>query len=238
MAFNTTGFTTGLFGLLKTTFFWVILIVVFVFVAVTFLWIRKNKKIKVKGIEVLDIGRDKCNFSIGRANNGGWFKHHTTFFGLWDYGAEEVFKLRDGRQVQGVSAKDFHELNGTMCLVYARSPEDPRILVPLSRIKTVNGELLTKIANVDLRSTAVDIIKKAEKETSDKMDKVLQYVFWGAIIIFSFIAIILVVNFGKSSVSDAGAIIKSADSISQDKLALYCEGLKTKGEVVASSTAP
>ena len=235
---NTSGFTGGMFALLNTAFFWLILAVVFVVVVFSLLLIRKKRKLTNPVFEVTSLGRGKVGIKTGKKMRGGWFKHNSTFFGLWDYGQEEIFKLKDNRIVLNVSSEDFHEINGRMGLLVQRSPEDPKILVPLSRVKLENGELLTKIAPADYRGTVVDIIKKAEKETSDKLDKVMQYVFWGGIIIFSFIAIILITQMVKNGQTEAKDLILEAGRMGEAQLKIICQGVQHTGETVVSSTAP
>jgi len=160
------------------------------------------------------------------------------FFGLWDYGSEEVFRLKDGRTVLNISSEDFQEINGKMGVMVQRSPEDPRILVPITRVKIENGELLTKIAPADYRGTVIDIIRKAEKETQDKMDKIMQYAFWGGIIIFSFVAIILITQMVKNGQTEAKDLILEAGRMGEAQLKVICQGVQHTGEVVGSSTAP
>jgi hypothetical protein len=238
LGMDTSGFTGGMFALLGSLFFWLIMALIFVLVAFGFLLIRKKKKLSVSIIEITPLGRGKVGLKSGRKLKGGWFKHKTAFFGLWDYGYEEVFKTKDNRQVLSISSEDYHEINGKMGLICMRSPEDPRILVPVNKMEMKNGELLNEIAPADYRSVVVDIIKKAEKETSDRTDKIMQWVFWGGIIIFSFIAIAMIVNMVKSGQTEAKDLILEAGNLRQDQLKTICQGLAHAGESVATSTAP
>ena len=236
--FDTSAFTGGMFAILSSLLFWLVMAIVFVIVAFMFLIVRKNKKLTIPIIEATPLGRGKLGVKFGKKLKGGWFKHKTTFFGLWDYGYEEVFKTKDKRQVLSISSEDYHEINGKMGLVCMRSPEDPRILVPISKAEVENGKLLFEIAPADYRSVVVDIIKKAEKETQDKVDKIMQWVFWGGIIMFSFIAIILIVQMVKNGQAEAKDLILQAGQMREDQLKIMCQGIKTVGEVVASNTAP
>lgn len=238
MVFDTTNFTGGLFNLLSSFMFWGVIALVFVVVFFGLLVIRKKRKLINPVIEVTSLGRGKVGIKVGKSMRGGWFKHNSAIFGLWDYGQEEIFKVKDGRQVLSVSSEDFQEINGKMGLMVMRSPEDPRILVPISRVKVENGELLTNIAPADYRSTVVDIIRKAEKETSDKLDKIMQFVFWGGIIIFSFIAIILITQMVKNGQTEAKDLILEAGRINTENLKSLCQGLQHSGEVIYSGTAP
>ena len=235
---DTSAFTGGMFSLLSSLLFWLVMAILLVVVLFGFLMIRKNRKLINPVFEITSLGRGKIGIRTGKKMRGGWFKHNSTFFGLWDYGQEEVYRLKDGRTVLNISSEDFHEINGKMGIIAMRSPEDPRILVPINRAKVENGELLTKIAPADYRGVVVDIIKKAEKETQDKLDKIMQYTFWGGIIIFSFIAIILITQMVKNGQTEAKDLILQAGQINAEQLKTICQGVQHIGEAVASSTAP
>ena len=97
-------------------------------------------------IEVTDLGRSTAGVKFGKKCKAGYFKHRTTFFGLYDYGYEEVCKTKDGREILNVSSEDFHEINGKMGLIVQRSPEDPRVLVPINKCKLDNGQNLNNYA--------------------------------------------------------------------------------------------
>lgn len=238
MVLDTTGFTGAMFGLLSTGLFWVGLVLLFAFVVFGFLLIRKNRKLTNPVYEITSLGRGKVGIRSGRKFKGGWFKHNSTFFGLWDYGHEEVFRLKDGRIVLNISSEDFHEINGKMGVLVMRSPEDPRICVPVSRVKCENGELLTKIAPADYRGTVVDIIRKAEAETRDKLDKIMQYAFWAGIILFSFISIILITQMVKNGQTEAKDLILEAGRMGADNLKTICQGVQHVGEAVQTTGAP
>ena len=240
MAFgmDTSGFTSGMFSMLSSFLFWFVLAILFVVVVMGFLLIRRNRKLTNPVFEITSLGRGKIGIKTGKKMKGGWFKHHSTFFGLWDYGSEEVFKLKDNRVVLNISSEDFHEINGKMGVLIQRSPEDPRIIVPINKARLENGELLTKIAPADYRGTVVDIIKKAEKETSDKLDKIMQYAFWGGIILFSFISIILITQMVKNGQTEAKDLILEAGKMKSDQLKIICQGVQSVGDTIASTTAP
>ncbi len=238
MGLDTSTFTGGMFTLLSSLLFWGILALVLIVAVFGVLIIKKNRKLTTPIVEITSLGRGKVGVRAGKKMVGGWFKHNSTFFGLWDYGQEEVFKLKDGRILLNISSEDFHEINGKMGILAMRSPEDPRILVPLCKASVENGELLTKIAPADYRGTVVDIIKKAEKETSDKIDKIMQFVFWGGILLFSFISIILITQMVKNGQTEAKDLILEAGRMSSEQLKTICQGYQHIGEAVGSSTAP
>lgn len=234
---NTSGMTGFMFNMLGSLFFWLILIIILVVISFGALIIRRSRKLTIPYIEVTDLGRKKAGVKFGRNQKAGYFKHNVTFFGLYDYGYEEICKTKDGRTILNVSSEDFHEINGKMGLIVQRSPEDPRILVPLTKVQVENGALLNTIAPADYRGVVVDIIKKAEKETQDKVDKIMQWVMWGGIIIFGFISIILITQMVKNGQTEAKDLILEAGRMSTEQLKNICSGLQHAGEAVAS-TAP
>lgn len=234
---DTSGYTGMIFNLLSSVLFWVILAVIFVGIAFATLIIRRKRKLVLPYIEITDLGRSKGGFKFGKKQKAGYFKEKTFFLNLIDYGNEEICKTRDGRIILNVSSEDYHEINGEMGLIVQRSPEDPRILVPLTKVELQNGKLLNTIAPAEYRGVALDIIKKAEKETADSKDKILQYVFWGGIIIFSFIAILLITQMVQKGQANASQLILEAGRMNAENLKTICQGIAHVGDVV-SSTAP
>ena len=236
MVMDTSGLTSGMFGLLNSLFFWLAVALLLVGVTFGILIIRKSRKLSNPIIEITSLGRGKVGIKSGRKLKGGWFKHNSTFFGLFDYGHEEVFKLKDGREILNLSSEDFQEINGQMGIMVMRSPEDPKILVPINKVRCENDELLTKIAPAEYRGVVVDIIKKAEKETSDKLDKIMQYAFWGGMILFSFISIILITQMVKNGQTEAKDLMLQAGQINAEQIKIICQGVQHIGETVASSS--
>lgn len=231
---GTVNFTNGLFSLLGTLVFWIILGVCFLGGALTILIIRRKRKLNIPYIELLDIGRGKVSVKAGKKQKAGWFKHHSTLFGLWDYGYEEICKTKDKRIILNVSAEDYHDINGTPGLILQRSPEDPNILVPVTNAKLINGALLNTIAPAEFRGVAVDIIRKGEKETSDRTKEIVQWVLFGGTILFALIAIILIVQMVNSGQDKASALILQAGQINSDNLKTICANYGHVGTAIAS----
>jgi hypothetical protein len=237
MALDTTNFTGVLFSLLSSALFWLVIALILVGMGFGFLFIRRAKQLSVPVIEEIPIGRGKLQIKTKKLK-GGWFKQNSTFFGLYDYGQEEVFKLKDGRRVYGVSSQDYHDINGRPGLIVTRSSQDPKILAPIQNVKLVNGEILELVAPVELRTSSVDIIKKAEKETADRSQQIVQWLMWGGIIIFSFIAIIMITQMVQKGQTEAKDLILEAGRLNQANLKTICAGFKTAGETIASGVAP
>jgi len=234
---DTSAYTGALFGWLTTGLFWVGLLLFMVICVFAFLFIRRWKILSVPIIEEVPIGRGKLQIKTKKMK-GGWFKNNLTFFGLYDYGGEDIFRLKDGRRVYGVSSMDYHDINGKPGLIVTRSSQDPRILAPIQSVLLRNGEILETVAPIELRSASVDIIKKAEKETADKTAQMVQWVMWGGIIIFSFIAIIMITQMVGKGQEEASNLIMEAGKMNTENLKTICAGFKSVGETIASGVAP
>lgn len=239
--FNTSGVTNTLFSLFSSLWFWLIAIFIFFFLTIGFLIIRRNRKLKVPVLEFTEIGNEKTSINTkpttvtgGKKLKAGWFKEYSALGGLWDYGTNEVMKTNDGRTIQDVSSTDYHEINGKQCLIVARSPYDPLILVPLSQFKIKNKELLAEIAPAEFRKIAVDIIKRAEKETTDKMAQLIQWALMGGVIVFAFVSIILIIQMVKNGQAEATGLVRDAWSVSEAQLKQICTGVSHTATTVVS----
>lgn len=219
---DTSSFTSMLFKLFSSFFFWFIALIAFVITVIGGLWFRKKRKLRFPTYVLTDLGKGKMG--IETKLKCGWFKHRVTLFGLYDYGGEEILKTSDGRQIIDASSEDFQEINGVRGIVCIRSPEDPRILIPVTKMSVKNGELINEIAPASFRETAVNIIKQTEKETSDKWEKITQWIIFGGVIIFALISIILIVQMVKNGQSEAKDLILEAGRINKENIQTICSG--------------
>jgi len=124
------GIGTGAFKMLSSFLFWGIALLILLVLIVGGLMVRKKRKLKFPAVEITDLGAGKVGL---RSTKAGWFKTKTFLFGMWDYGGEDVMKLKDGRKVQDVSSEDFHDINGTRGLLIVRKPDDPQVLLPIGK---------------------------------------------------------------------------------------------------------
>ena len=175
---------------------WIVVVFFMVFVGIGALWIRKQKKLCYTCIVLRNTGNGKVDMKTMKA---GWFKTNSSFFGLWDYGMEEELRTGGFRmpidKIQGGSTVDFHEINGKRGLICRRKDDDPKILVPLTRLEVQNDVLLASIANVDLRDAAVNIIKRAEHETRNRTAEIVQWVLMGGVILLVLVVVIMSYQF-------------------------------------------
>lgn len=228
MAFSLGGLSGGILTLLSSFLFWLVLIFLLLGGAFGALMIRKKRKLRFPVVELIPIGQRKLAFNS--KSKCGWFKQKAALMGLLDYGGEDVLKLKDGRVVQNASSDDFTDINGKRGLIVFRSPEDPAVLLPISRMgaygykkvskdgkinyRPVNAlEFVGEIAPQEIRGFAVDILKQNEKEVTDRFEKIVQWVIFGGIIIFALISIILIVQMVKNGQQEAADLILEAGRI-------------------------
>ena len=133
MAFDFAGLSGVAFQWLTSFMFWGIALFLLLITTFGSLAVRKRRKLIYPAIELTDLGAGKVGFKSYKA---GWFKTKTMFFGMFDYGGEDVLRLKDGRQVQNASSEDFHEINGKRGLLIVRKSDDPAILVPANKAGT------------------------------------------------------------------------------------------------------
>lgn len=178
------------------------------------LWIRKQKKLQYTCVVLRNTGNGKIDMKTMKA---GWFKTNSMLGGLWDYGLEEELRTGGWRKpvdkIQGGSTIDFHEINGKRGLICRRKDDDPKILVPLTRMEVENDVLLASIASVDLRDAAVNIIKRAEKETRNRTAEIVQWIIMGGVIILALVVIIMSYQFVQRAQADAWARLIEAGKI-------------------------
>jgi len=208
MALAITGMITDFF---LSPLMWFGLIFAMLLALLGGLWLRKQKKLEYKCLIFAPAGNNKISFTLTKA---GWFKENT-LFKLWDYGNEEVIKVKDGRKVYGITREDMHFFKGGRCLVVWEKGDDRKILAPISDIKMgqeSRGALL-EIAPVDLRDVSSQIIQNSDKELKSTMEKVMQYVLLGGTIVVTLICIIFVVQMVKNSQVEASKLILEAGKV-------------------------
>ena len=193
---------------------WILVMFFFIFVGIGALWVRKQKKLSYTCIVVRNTGNGKIDLKTMKA---GWFKTKSAFRGLWDYGMEEELRTGGFRKpvdkIQGGSTIDFHEINGKRGLICRRKDDDPKVLVPLTKMEIENDNLLGSVASVDLRDAAVNIIRKAEHETRNRTAEIVQWVIMGGVIILALIVIIMSYQFVSKAQADSWARLIEAGKI-------------------------
>jgi hypothetical protein len=178
---DTSGITKVIASWFGGSVFWVGLgIVVLIIVGLFYAFMNRRSKLKYTCLEVLRFGNGKIGVNYHQA---GMFHTHTYARGLIDYGNEIVYKLLDGRIIQGAKISQLHDLQGKKGWIVIRKVDDPKILVPIDKVRIKNYELLACIAPADYRDASIKIIESAIKETQSWADKYLPYLLIGALII-------------------------------------------------------
>jgi uncharacterized protein YejL (UPF0352 family) len=178
-AFDTSGITSTAMGWLQTGLFWLIFVGIILFGLILYVKIKKRRKLRYPLIEVIDLGGGKMGMYV--KNKGcGWFNIHSILFGLIENG-EEVMKSWDGRRIFCASSVDFQEINGKRGLVVKRKDDDPKILVPLTKMEISNLHLISEIAPSDFRDASTQLIDEAKNEMKNVL---MQYLVPIAIAVF------------------------------------------------------
>ncbi len=186
---------------------WVAILFLLALVSIGGLYIRKVRKLVYPTLIFTNVGNGKMGIEKTKA---GWYKSRTIFWGLWETGGERELKIKDGRKVFGGSSIDFHDIDGKRGLVLQRKEDDPKILLPLTKMQLTNREILATIASADFRDAAVQIIDQATKETRNRTSEIVQWVLFGGVIIFALIAIIMIVQMVRNGQKEAAELILKA----------------------------
>ena len=196
-------------GWVTTTAFWIIVMIVIVMFGFLFLWIRKKRRMNKLVLEFFDEGQGRFNF---RLNKGGWFKSRFTLGGLWDYGGENRFRLKDMTPVDNVSHNDYRQFNGKSCICVVRNPNDPKMVFPISRFytSTDSKRIMLEVAPADFRESASKAIEQADKEMTAKWQQYAPLIVTGVVIIIALIITLLNTQYGKYMVDKATDLITLA----------------------------
>ena len=212
----------GVFGTwFSSGLFWLVIAIILTIGVFVLLSVNKRRRLKWNVLECLSYGNGKAGINLLTA---GIFKKKTTVFGLWDYGNENCVKCADGRLILEATTDDLMDIFGEKGFIVRRKDDDPKILVPISKIRWKNEEALLEIAPADFRDASVNIVDSATKETQTWADKYLPYIMLGGMVIFFIVGFILASQFFNRTVDKAGEILIK---VSQNA-----------GSVAPSTTAP
>lgn len=189
----------------KSGMFWIVVLIV-VFGAIFFFYVYMNRRSKLKYdcLEIISFGNGKVGINKTTA---GVFKAKSMFFGLVDYGSEYVVKTADGRIIEKARTSQLHDLFGRKGFIVVRKTEDPRILVPISKIKFDNMLLLFDIAPSDYRDASTRIFKEAVEETKGTWEKLLPYIAIGLCVILTIINVVVNMQMTNNTVNKVGTML-------------------------------
>lgn len=196
-------------GVATSAIFWVGFIIALLIFIVVFLNVRKKRKFVFPLLVQYDLGNGKIGIEKKKA---GWFRTKKTFFRLFDYAGERRLETNDKplRVIQQGSTQDFHEINHERGLICYAKPDDPKVLLPVKRMRIENNELVEAIAPADFRDTSAKILAEAQKETMSSWERIAQYAALGILAIVVLVCIILVIQFANRNLSEANELLNEA----------------------------
>jgi len=177
---------------LSSGLFWMVMAILLTAGVLILLKVNKGRKLRWNALELLSYGNGKVGINKLRC---GLFKKKSSIFGLWDYGHENVIKTDDGRIVLEGTTDDLMDVMGKKGFLLRRKDDDPKILVPISKVKWENEKAIFEIAPADFRDASVNIVDTASKETQTWADKYLPYIMLGGMVIFFIVGFILASQF-------------------------------------------
>lgn len=194
---------------------WLILLLVFVIGVFVILSVKKKRKLKFEGFEITDYGFNtgiKC----------GWFGTKWYLKGLWTTGNELMF-TDQGEEILNFSEEDFIELNGKRGVPFIRDPESRRLFPAKFSLDRKNREMMGAVPPRPYIDTAVSIYEESVKETSDWKEKIIQFVSWALVVVFSLIAIIVIVQYVKKAQTEAAETLMQAGKQGAEACANICK---------------
>jgi len=199
---NITGMLAGWLG---SGIFWTLGILLIGFLVMFFyIYMSRRSKLKYICLELVPFGNGKVGVNRTKA---GLFKRKTWFFGLIDYGAESVYKVADGRIIQNAKTSQLHDIMGKKGFVVTKKHDDPKILVPINKVRIENLEILLEIAPADYREASTTIIQNSIKETQSNWEKIMPYVAIGIIVMLCIVSIIINQQMTNNTVNKVGNML-------------------------------
>jgi hypothetical protein len=192
---------------IQSGLFWVVMTLLFTVGTVAILWWKKQTQLKYNCFEIIEFGNGKIGINKLKA---GVFKKTSKFFGLWEQGNESFFKTNDGRRILDARTEDLFDIMGKKGFICYRKADDPKILVPISRVNFKGKDMVMEIAPADYRDASSSIIEEAVKETNNFIEKYLPYIMLAGIVIFFVISMILASQFFNRTVDKASELLLQA----------------------------
>lgn len=230
----------------KNPLIWILAIILTIAFGIGGLWLRQRKKLVYPCAEIVDLGGSddnsisKTSINFLGAKSAGWYGKKLRFFKLWDEG-EKVMRTKDGEIIEEFSEMDFQEVNGQRGIIFYRDP-NRRLLFPISKMKVSNKQVILDIAPATFTDTAVEIINAATEETKDQWQQIYQIAMWAAVILFSFLAILMVTRMISDAQDKADKTVLEAGKTCMENAKVVCESIVHEwaqvSKTVPGSTAP
>lgn len=207
---------------------WLVLLLFFSIGIYIILIVRKKRRMNYPAIEIVDLGDGKTNFNNLKC---GWIGEKIYLNGLW-WSGREVMRTNSMEIINQFSEQDFQEIDGKRGIIFYRNPLQ-KTLLPINRLKIQNKELVATIPPAEFVNASVDIIKSASKEMTDKTEKIIQFVSWALVVIFSLVAIIVIIQMVKNGQKEANDLILEAGKTCLENAKEVCSAV-----INARSDAP
>lgn len=206
------GWSSTAMSWMTTTAFWIIVMIGIVLFGLLFLWIRKIRKFDKIVLVKYYLGDGRINY---KKTKGGWFKSRFTLGGLWDYGPENRFRLKDMTPVEHVSHDHYREIDGKTGIVVVRNPNDPKMVFPILReyISDDSTKMMNEVAPADYRDAGSKAIEQTDQEMMAKWYQYAPLIVTGLVIVIALIITLLNTQYGKYMVDKAGDLLMQAKDI-------------------------
>lgn len=225
------GFGAYAIKLVLQPLFWLIIIVGLVFIIWMLLVIRRKRRLQFPTLEIVDLGDGK--FALNKMKSG-YFGKILKLRGLF-WSGEEVLRTQYGDIIEQFSTEDYQEVDGKRGVVCYRHPLNQKVLLPISKLQLKDKQLVANIAPADFTDASVEIIKDAERETRSGIEKILQWIVLGGMIIFALVSIIVIIQYVKHSQTEAANLILEAGKTCLENAKEICQNLATN---IPSGSAP
>lgn len=201
---------------------WLFIIIGIILAIWLMLVIRKKKKMRYPAMEIVDLGNGKTSLNVLRC---GWIGRKIYLKGLW-WSGREVMRTNTMEEILEFSEEDYQEVNGKRGVVFYRDPIG-RTLVPIARLKVTNKELVADIPPAEFVDASINIVRDAERETTDWKEKIVMVALIGGIVIFALVSIIFIVQMIKNSQEKANALIIDAGKICLENAKTICSEISS-----------
>jgi hypothetical protein len=192
-------------GYAKSGMFWlVVLILILGLVFFFYAYVSRRGKLKYECLELVSFGNGKIGMNKSKA---GVFKSKSMFFGLIDYGSEYVIKTADGKIIEKAKTSQLHDIFGKKGFICVRKTEDPKILVPIGKVKFDNMLLMFDIAPADYRDASTRIFKEAVDETKGTWEKLLPYIAIGLCVVLTIVNVVVNMQMTNNTVNKVGGML-------------------------------
>jgi hypothetical protein len=200
-------------GYAKNSLIWMLLIIILT-IGIFFIygWLVRRSKLKYFALEFVRFGNGKVGVNQMKA---GLFKSKTFLFGLFDYGNEFVMKTTNNKIIQGAKSTHLHDIFSKKGYILIRSPKDPKILVPISKVEFENLQAVMAIAPGDYRDASIRLVNEAIKETAG-WEKLLPYIAVGLVVVMTIINVVVNMQMTNHTTDKVGDILVRGCSNAQN----------------------